>query len=378
MGERIKMEKLNKKDLAMFLGNGDTLETWDDMGFLKREMALYNLLAEKFNKIYIFTYGSQKDKEYQRILKKNVVIIPKTSKLNNEIYELLIPFKFSHLLRRCDIYKTNQNIAATAPTLCKLLYGNKLVIRSGFIGSVNAKLYKCSFYIRAHVFLVEFLSYLFCNRAFIPTEQNYDILIKKYPFLKGKLMIMNNFTDTNLFIKKNSIKKYDIVYVARLDKDKNHLELLKAIKGLGLKVCFIGQGKEEENIRNFARASNIILKMIKRVPNEKLPEYYNSTNIYVFPSLHEGNPKTLLEAMSCELPVIGCNVTGVSNLIKNQQNGLLCEPTAESLRKTIQYLFKNKKLWGKLGKNAREMIINEFSLDSLVIRELEEYVKMIK
>ncbi|HIH31562.1 TPA: glycosyltransferase family 4 protein [Candidatus Woesearchaeota archaeon] len=371
------MNGLKNRKLALFLGNGDSLEVWDSLGFLKREMSLYNLLSQYFKEIYIFTYGL-KDKRYERILNKNITIIPKFGKLDNRLYEFIIPFKFRKLLKDCDFYKTNQNIAATAPTICKLIYGNKLIVRSGFIGSVNAKLYRCNIITRFHLFLVEFFSYLLCDVAFIPTKQNYDILTRKYTFLKKKLIIMNNFVDTDLFRKKNIPKKYDIIYVARMDDHKNHLELLNAAKGLNLKVCFIGQGYNYGKIKEFAQSNGIDLKIIKRVSNNKMSDYLNSSRIFVFPSLHEGNPKTLLEAMSCELPVIGYNVLGVKNLIKSGHNGLICEPDAQELRTNIIKLSKDGKLRFKIGRNARRFISDNYSLDKLIKKELKIYERLLK
>jgi len=376
--DKEKINRLKKLNLALFLETGDSFENWDKVGLLSRELKLYNRLSEYVNKIYLFTYGIN-DKKYQKLVNKNVFIVQKPLRIKNQVYEFLLPFIHCKVLKTCGVYKTNQNMAGVPASISKVLFSkNKFIARSGYLATHYNKDRKLPYSLKLRIRIIEGFSYILCDKIFIPTKQICKFVQEKYPFVKDKLVMMNNFIDTNQFKRKIMKKKYDIIYVARLNQIKNHLELLRAVKELKLSICFIGQGEEEKNILNFANENNIDLKLIGRISNEDLPRCYNSSRVCVFPSLHEGNPKTLLEAMSCELPIIGCNVTGVENLIKNKQNGLLCEPNAESLRKTIRYLFKNKKLWNKLGKNAREMIINEFSLDSLVIRELEEYAKMIK
>jgi glycosyltransferase involved in cell wall biosynthesis len=368
------MENLKDKNLAFFMNYFSSLEIWDRFGIFSRESSLYNLLADHFDKIYIFTYGSNKDLEYAKYFKKNVIIVPKKINVPNIIYELLLPFIERKIIKKCSFYKTNQNSGIIAPAIAKILNKNsKFIVRSGYIGSEHAKLAKFPFYARSYFWLAENFAYRFCDKAFIPNN-NSNLLIGKYPFLRNKLVTMNNFINVELFKKNEMGKKYDIIYVARLDKDKNHLAILKAVKGKTLKIIFIGQGKEKDNIISFAEKNNISVKIIDKIPNNLLPDYYNSSRMCIFPSLHEGNPKTLLEAMSCGLPVIGFNVIGVNSIIQNDKNGLLLEYNdIENLRKDIGRVLNDNNLSQKLSKSARKFIKDNFSLDTLLSKELDVY-----
>lgn len=186
--------------------------------------------------------------------------------------------------------------------------------------------------------------------------------------------MINNFINTDLFIKQDNIPKiYDIIYVARFDKDKNHLLLLKAIRELDIRVLFIGQGPEQERVREFSRAHNISTTFLPRIPNDELPRYYNAAKLCVFASLHEGNPKALLEAMSCELPVIACDVIGVNNIITNKVNGLLCQPEDTVMRQNILTLLKNVTLRENLGQEARNFVIKHFSFHKTFSQEMDIY-----
>jgi glycosyltransferase involved in cell wall biosynthesis len=371
------MENLKDKKLALFINYFSSLEIWNKFGILERELSLYNILADNFKTIYIFSYGGKKELEYSKYLRKNIIVIPKKIPLPDILYELIMPFINIKILKQCDIYKTNQNSGTIAPTIAKLLYRKKLIIRSGYIGSELAKRSKLPFYAKIYFFIAEKFSYFFCDKAFIPTRTNFDILIKKYPFLKNKLVAMNNFINTELFKKEDAEKKYDIIYVARFDKDKNHLALLEAIKDLGLKTLFIGQGKEKEKILEFSKNNNLNLEIIERVSNCELPKYYNQSKIFAFPSLHEGNPKALLEAMSCEMPAVAFNVVGVNNIIENEKNGLISNPEISAIKENITRLLNNSDLRNNLGIEARKFILKNYSLETLSKNEIEIYKKIL-
>jgi len=373
------MKTLKDTNLAFFMNYYSSLEIWDRFGIFSRESSLYNLLADHFNKIYIFTYGSKKDLEYAKYFKKNVVIIPKKWKIPNIIYELMLPFIERKIIKECNLYKTNQNSGIIAPAIAKIFHQKgKFIVRSGYIGSEHAKLAGFPLYAKMYFWLAENFAYRLCDKAFIP-ESSRHALIEKYPFLKNKLVAMNNFIDVELFKKTEMEKKYDIIYVARLNKDKNHLAILEAVKEKSLKILFVGQGEEKENILNFAKENKIALEIIDRISNNLLPNYYNSSKLCVFPSLHEGNPKTLLEAMSCSLPVIGFDVKGVNSIIQDGENGLLlpcCDN--ENLKKSIEEILNNGDLKERLSCSARKFTEENFSLHMLINKELDIYKNIIE
>jgi len=114
------------------------------------------------------------------------------------------------------------------------------------------------------------------------------------------------------------------------------------------------------------------------IPNEKLPEIINQNQIYILPSFYEGNPKTLLESMSCGMACIGTNVKGINNIIKHGENGYLCNTDAESIKNAILTVYKDTKLRDRIGKAAREYIINNCSLEIIVEKEHAIYKSLLK
>jgi glycosyltransferase involved in cell wall biosynthesis len=108
-----------------------------------------------------------------------------------------------------------------------------------------------------------------------------------------------------------------------------------------------------------------------RIANDDLPRLLNEAEVFVLPSLYEGNPKALLEAMACGLPVLATNVEGNREVVQHGVTGYLCKDTsAESLREGIEKLLADERLRNTLGRNAREFIEREYALDVLLEREL--------
>lgn len=273
---------------------------------------------------------------------------------------------------QCGIYKTNQNSGSIAATLAKLLFRKKLVVRSGYIGSELARRSKLSFLVKGYYFLAEQLSYRACDIALISAEPNRKILAQRYPFLKNRLAIHNNFIDTDQFRKDPSLeKRFDLIYVARFNRDKNHQLILDALKNTEISVLLIGQGETNQSIKLEALRMHIQTTFLESVRNEDLPSYYNAARICVFPSLHEGSPKSLLEAMACELPVVALHAPGISNIISNEINGLIGDDS--DFKANIQRLLNDPILCDKLGQSARKTIIKEYSFKSILRKEIEIY-----
>lgn len=122
---------------------------------------------------------------------------------------LWFPIRNRSILRRCDILKTNQNSGSIAAAIAKLLY-QKLVVRSGYIGSELARRSKLSMLVRAYYFLAENLSYRICHFALISGEPNRKILSSSIHFSRGSflpitILLTLAFLERMLCQKKNLI-----------------------------------------------------------------------------------------------------------------------------------------------------------------------------
>ena len=135
---------------------------------------------------------------------------------------------------------------------------------------------------------------------------------------------------------------------------------------------------KSNKIVNISNKINVDVNFMGRATNDKMPEIYNQYPIYVLCSKYEGNPKTLLEAMSCECAVIGTEVPGIREIIIDGENGLLVPENVTSLNTAIRGLLANKSLCQRLGANAREYIMNNNSMDHAINKEYAVYQQLKK
>ena len=92
----------------------------------------------------------------------------------------------------------------------------------------------------------------------------------------------------------------------------------------------------------------------------------------VLPSLSEGLGRVLIEAEALGKPVIGSNVGGIPDLIKDGKNGFLFEPkNSDNLAQKLRTLLKDKNLAMEMGKKGREFVQNKFSNENYITNYLE-------
>jgi glycosyltransferase involved in cell wall biosynthesis len=371
----MKYERLKDKTLAIFFTAGVSLKTWHDIGMIDREVAIYNKLSKHFRQIYFFTYGGNDDLKFQHYLADNITIIPSRYVSNFLLYSLLLPFIHRRILKNIDILKTNQMLGSWSAFMAKLLYRKKLAVRTGYTWSIlyskeNPKSRKILV-----VKNIEKLIYRTCDAAITSSEGDFSYVDHNYHPRCHTLI--RNYVETEVFKPLDRTKqKGSICYIGRLQGIKNLTALLEALKGLPYTLDIIGSGQQEEELKRFAINSKVKANFLGNIPNHELPEILSAHELFVLPSLLEGMPKTLLEAMACGLPVIGTNVEGIKEVIKHGENGILCDTDSGSIRKAITSVMEDEGLRKKLGKNARRTIEKGFSLEKLVEKELELYANL--
>ncbi|MEM3551682.1 MAG: glycosyltransferase family 4 protein, partial [Candidatus Bathyarchaeia archaeon] len=110
----------------------------------------------------------------------------------------------------------------------------------------------------------------------------------------------------------------------------------------------------------------------------KVSEILRNGGIFVRPSLTEGMPLTILEAMASGLPIIATHVSGTSEIIMHNETGILIEPgNARQLAEAIKYLIEMPAEILRLGRNARDFIERHykerFSWDAAASNVLSVY-----
>lgn len=137
----------------------------------------------------------------------------------------------------------------------------------------------------------------------------------------------------------------------------------------------VRQGEDKQLFDEY-RISNPDSRIIVTgyISPQSLPAYYSLIDVFVHPSLRDGMPNAVLEAMACENAVVATGVGGVSDVIKDSENGLTVPANdAESLSKAIIELLNDQVLRVRLGKSAREAIQKEFTLQKELDANLNVY-----
>ncbi|MCK4809567.1 MAG: glycosyltransferase family 4 protein [Candidatus Omnitrophica bacterium] len=362
--------------LAMVFTFGVSLDTWHKQGVLSREKLIYEefIRQGRFKKIYWFTYGVN-DKKLKHLVNEGIEIIPLPklfkSKPGMFIYSFLMPFLRGKYFRQVGIIKTNQMKGGWTAWIASLLYKKKFVLRGGYLWSIFA----LKKYGGVYPLMVDTVEGLLCKfaRAIIVTSRfQRDYIGKKYRLRKNKVFVVTNYVDINMFFPDSGIPKIKdrLVFVGRIHRDKNLKNLILALKGLAWGLDIYGEGKLKNNIKRLAEDNSVDVKFGGVIPNARLPEILNKYIYFVLPSSYEGMPKALLEAMSCGLVVIGTNVGGIKEVIKNGENGwLIPDTTVGKIRETLSFLGRRKDIERNLAVHARRDIEDEFSLVSIAEQE---------
>jgi glycosyltransferase involved in cell wall biosynthesis len=160
--------------------------------------------------------------------------------------------------------------------------------------------------------------------------------------------------------------------VGRLEKPKGQLHLIRAFGKVSeqnpdTKLVIVGTGSLESSLKSDVSRQRIDDSVIFLGLRRDIPDILRAFDIFVMPSLSEGFPMALLEAMSLALPVIVTPVGGIPELVTDERNGIFVPPADESaLAKKILDLSANRPRLTRLGNSAKETIFEKFSASAMV------------
>ena len=148
-----------------------------------------------------------------------------------------------------------------------------------------------------------------------------------------------------------------VIYVARLDDEKNQECLIRAVKDLDVKLELVGDGPNYDKLQQLSRDLNITnrVNFVKSVPNESLGRYYTSANIFAAPIKQGGVSIPMLEAMACGVPVIATS-RGKNEREDVDDAIMFSKNTPNDFASAIKQLIDNKALREKMIKTGLEKV----------------------
>ncbi len=381
---------LSQKRIALCFTQGVSLRSWSETGLFDREVDLYNRLCAHIKGVNFLTYGDRTDLAYTAQLNDGIQIYPNRNKILRKAsrrWQRVLYLQHRSVLRDSDIIKTNQIAAAPLALHAKTTFGKKVITRCGYLWSYMAEKENRSADHISRVYSLEGAAFRKADAGVVTTTKIRDMIIERHQVDGEKLHVIPNFVNTDIFKPLPKIEKEPglICFVGKFEHQKNLLALLDAVSIANkatppkpYRLCLIGEGSLENELRSKVSELRLTAEFHPRMPNYQLPQFLNCAEAFVLVSKFEGHPKTSLEAMACELPFIGTDVTGIRDEVIHERTGYLCNTSPESIAQGIQHVMSNPLLREQMGKAAREHVISQYSLDRIIEMELEVYESVLR
>jgi glycosyltransferase involved in cell wall biosynthesis len=222
-------------------------------------------------------------------------------------------------------------------------------------------------------------------------------LQKYFPFVASKyLPVIQYGVDTELFspsstpVRKDlqdihSLNRPVVLFTGRFVASKGIYTLIQAIPKIlqanpSVLFLFVGGGDSRQYAQEL-RSRGVPednFRFLGYVDYFDMPQVYSLASVFVVPSLYEGLPLRILEAMSCGRATVATQVCGIPEIIEQGRNGILVSPNNhEELARDIVLLLEDDSFAKKLGKRARETVIQRFSASQMASKTLDVYRRCV-
>ena len=172
--------------------------------------------------------------------------------------------------------------------------------------------------------------------------------------------------------------------IGRLDRVKGVEYLLRAAAKVILKTpdaafLIVGDGSQREAMEQLARSLGISHRVVFTGQRDDVPELLAVMDVLVLPSLYEGLPNAVLEAMAAGKPVIATRVGGTPEVVEDEVTGLLVPPRdPEALAQAIIALLQDRERAKAMGRAGRERVEKHFSVERMVQQTEDLYKELVR
>jgi len=224
------------------------------------------------------------------------------------------------------------------------------------------------------------------------------ILINYLKIPENKITVIPNAVDKEIL--KNKIPKklarekiglpkdkFVILYLAQIVEFKGPQFLVEALKYVlreNKDVLTIFAGYNTKLVPFILKRSKELgisdkVLVLKRPSDKEKFLLLSATDIYVLPTLTEGFPTSVLEAMAFSKPIVVSNVTGITDVVKHMKTGILVKPAdIDDLANAIIMLLKNNKLMETLGLNANKEVLKNYTWNIVAQKYAKLYLEIIQ
>ena len=238
------------------------------------------------------------------------------------------------------------------------------------LGAVEGKYYRCS---KVYTKKIDFV--------LSPSKFYMNKLIKD-GIQKNKISYIHNFIDVESFNVKTEDKGYAL-YFGRLSREKGIINLINAFTKLEKGVLYIaGDGPEKDEVKKVIKNNGLEkrVKLLGFLNKNEMKEVIRKCKFVVVPSIwYENCPYSIIETLCIGKPVIGADIGGIPELVKNNENGFIYKyDDIDELSFKMKELFDDEKLVKEFSKNAKEIAKDQFSKENYYKKILRIYDKVLK
>lgn len=336
-------------------------------------VALSNKLSERYNVIIVSDKRFKNEK-----INKNITVKHWPSNRPTKLIDFIFYVK---------LLKINK------PTLTLSLFGsNNINIIASFLLNVKYRIA----WIRSLSDQISHTYYKKIRKSFVYKLANViatnskataDDSVNFYKINKNKIWVLPNsvvdyFEQYNRF----ETDADKILYVGRLHPSKGVEVLLKAFerinsKFVDLNLIILGSGPQKKDLIQLCQNLNITEKVVFKgsVNKDKVLREMKSSYLTVVPSFYEAFGYTVIEAMSMKTCVIGADNTGIKEIIRDRETGLLFETgNSKDLALKIKNVLSDKKFRNELAENGYKHFKENYSTENAVERDANFLIDLIE
>jgi glycosyltransferase involved in cell wall biosynthesis len=295
--------------------------------------------------------------------KINIVILTafknKNFKFSKNIKFINLNSKYSHYFQQ----RLFRLIICTYLFIVNINFKSFIILsfQSSIVAIILSKIFRKNVIIRLNTSPSKYISNFFLKKIYKLFYNLADLIIVNSNEFKKEFYKLFKINCKNIYnpfipyphkkIKLNFFKKkyLNIINIARLTEQKDHLTLLRALKILvdkkiKIKAVIIGKGDTERKIRNFIKTNNLNNNIILLGYKKDAYNYIKLCDVFVLTSLYEGLPNVLLESIYSKKYTISSNCpTGPNEILKNGKYGSLFKvKNYKELSKILENIYNNK------------------------------------
>ncbi|HEX5513020.1 MAG TPA: glycosyltransferase [Gammaproteobacteria bacterium] len=197
-----------------------------------------------------------------------------------------------------------------------------------------------------------------------------------------KLVIVSNGTEVPPLQRRVRTGPLHIGSVGRLVWEKDFASLIRAAdlmrkQGLEFRLSIVGDGPLRADLQQQIKALGLEQMVLLTGFQSDIGAWLSRFDLFVMSSVEEGQPLALLEAMARGLPIIATRVGGIPDTLAAEREGVLVAPgDARALADAVLALNADPERCRRLGEQARNRVINEFSVQALARHYLDHYAQL--